>query len=113
MSKRDIQTVAELAGHLAVRGTGVMFKPPKAAVDALKLQRLGRSASTNAVHWCNGTKDQAKCIAANVRYLAQATEILKPYGLKAKVGGDPRGYCLHILGLPGNTLGGDEEGYGI
>lgn len=127
MSKHDITTVCTLAAHLALRspadhrpdpdfpgGTNrYPFPADRIAVDAMKLQRLGRQAFTNAIHRCNGTKDEVKCIAANMRYLAQATEILKPYGLKAKVGGEPRGCCLHILGLRGHTMGGDSDGFGI
>lgn len=124
MSKRDIQNVTTLAAFLAARAVNMTPNSPTIqettglmggarARDAMALQRLGRSACTNAEHDCNGTKSPEKCEAQAARILSKASEILKPYGLKARVTGDPRGYCLKIMGLPGNTWGGDQDGFAI
>lgn len=135
MSKRDIQTVCTLAAHLAQRQehivTGIMEyedyikKPAECAADAMTLQRLGRRARNNEVKRCNvpgyywedagdsrPSKD-CKYQAEFTRIALRVRELLKPYGLRASLGGDPRGCCLHVLGLPGNTWGGKEEGFGI
>lgn len=127
MSKRDIQNVTTLAAFLAARAVNMTPNSPTIqettglmggarARDAMALQRLGRSAHRNAERLCNGLEfmeDREKAEAQEHRILAKALEILKPYGLKAKVTGDPRGYCLKIMGLPGNTMGGDQDGFAI
>lgn len=45
---------------------------------------------------------------------AKAAAIAKKYGATVQ-SGDPRGYVLHLhkAGLRGNTMGGDESGFGI
>lgn len=42
-------------------------------------------------------------------------EALKPYGIKADLGGDPRGACvkLHLKSKRYNTWGGEESGYAV
>lgn len=122
MSKRDIIAVTTLAAHLAQRTATfstmgkpdtVMRSPACAATDAMALQRLGRSAANNATRLCNIPDYQERHDIIAGKLHAQAQAILKPYGLRCTVGGDPRGFCLFVVGLPGNTLGGDQDGYGI
>lgn len=85
-----------------------------AAKDALALHKLGNKARKLAEENCNGTLPELRYARLDGEILREATTILSPYkGLKASSGGDPRGYVFHIHGLPGNTLGGDEHGYGI
>jgi hypothetical protein len=38
-----------------------------------------------------------------------------PQGWRAQTSGDPRGCCLHLFGkgLSANTMGGEEDGYGV
>lgn len=128
MSKRDILTVCTLAAHLALRDalTTPGHSPVPChdaagnyAADAMRLQRLGRRARNNETKRCNlrdyySEEDHGcKYNGEQARMSLLLRDILTPYGLKGYVGGDPRGYCLHILGLPGNGMGGDQEGFGI
>lgn len=124
MSKQDIINLTSLAAHLSAIEMLMTREAPDEymsrrfpahhiAADAMKLQRLGRSASNNATRLCNIPNYQERHDINAGRIHAQATEILKKYDLKCTVEGDPRGFCLFIQGLPGNTLGGDEAGYGV
>lgn len=136
MSKRDILTVCMLAAHLAQRQhtveTGIgcfeeyIRQPQQCAADAMALQRLGRSArnmyARNAAWRASPLPDYhqwgpAKAREQDKRIREQAAVILRPYGLTCDLSdgstATDSGPCLHILGLPGNTLGGDEAGYGI
>lgn len=130
MSKRDIIAVTTLAAHLARKGerTPEMYGEPSArfSADAMALQRLGRSArnmyARNAAWRASPLPDYhqwgpAKAREQDKRIREQAAVILRPYGLTCDLSdgstATDSGPCLHILGLPGNTLGGDEAGYGI
>lgn len=131
MSKQQIMDVCTLAAHLAQRqplrvnlgelpATALFdFSGNRCASDAMRLQKLGRRARNNETKRCNvpdyysEENHGCKYNGEQARMSALLREILAPYRLKGSVGGDPRGYCLHILGLPGNTLGGDEDGFGI
>lgn len=120
MSKADIENVTALAAHLSLTwATRHYFQRPKfmsastAAQDAMKLQRLGRRATRNAERYCNITDYEPRYNQECTRILKAAAEILDTYDLVPKLSGDPRGYCLKIKGLPGNTWGGDEAGFGI
>lgn len=111
MSRADILTVCTLAAHLAVRGEGVMDKPPQAAVDALALQRLGRRtnrmfAFAKAEKDYYGTKLEAM-VQEKGRIEAAGEAILKPYGLRCRVFGAERPPGFYILELPSNVDHGD------
>lgn len=115
MSRAEILDVCTLAAHLAtitaqrdyptLRGAACVDE----AADAMKLQRLGRSARNVGKKWRNGlyTNDQHE--TAMQRLDRKVDEILTPYGLDGRA----RDHGLRIVGLPGNTLGGDGEGFGI
>lgn len=124
MSKADIENVCTLAAHLAAVAINKTPNSPtlqeqtgrfgvNRARDAMKLQRLGRRAHRNAERYCSEQGYEDRYEPEKARIERQAAEILAPYGLTAQVTGDPRGYCLKIMGLPGNTWGGDESGFGI
>jgi hypothetical protein len=113
-----IQNTITLAVELA-RRPDQDLGAERIASDAMKLQTLGRRADSASVALCNGWIDQDKHErkAASIRKSADA--ILTFYSLRAKVGGDPRGYCLKIVAQPDcppfafNTWGGQESGYGV
>lgn len=113
MSKADIENVCTLAAHLVMHPhtPGNYPNAAKATHDAMRLQRLGLRALRRAEKWCNVPDYEPEPEGERIAKLA--AEILAPYGLTAQVTGDPRGYCLKIMGLPGNTWGGDESGFGI
>lgn len=126
MTKRAILDVCTLSAHLATqRALRFTFSPDlesglthissaaECAADAMALQRLGRSATNNATRLCNVPNYQERHDRQAGSIHAKAQAILKPYGLTCTVGGDPRGYNLFVIGLPGNTLGGDQDGFGI
>lgn len=68
---------------------------------------------------CNGWRQQEAHDKKRASIEAKANEIAGHYWLRAKAGGDPRGFCLHLFStnkkrpLGGNTWGGDEAGWGI
>ena len=115
MSKADIENVTQLTAHLAMHPhtPGNYPNAGKASADAMRLQRLGRRANRNAERYCTITDYEPAYNAECARILKAAAEILDKYDLVPKLSGDPRGYCLKIKGLPGNTWGGDEAGFGI
>lgn len=117
-----------LAAHLAARGA----LPHHAAAIAEELGRIAKSASNAATAACNTQYGSDALERRTARNLKRATALLARYqgisiegahmapatikamrGLSVTIGGDPRGYCLHVLGLPGNGMGGDESGFGI
>lgn len=124
MTLNESQTVATLAAHLAARAINKTPNSPTLqdatgrlagarAADAVKLWKLSTRARRDAERLCNIPNYQAAYDRSQQRILDSANEILSPYGLGVYVSGDPRGCCLHILGLPGNTLGGDSVGLGL
>lgn len=120
---RDASNITILAATLAARG----MVPHHAAALAEELAAIGRSASRAATDACNTphgyealekrtarNRKRAESVMARYRGEGFATATVKAMrGLSVKIGGDPRGYCLHIVGLPGNSWGGDSEGFGI
>lgn len=118
MSKQDILNVSTLTAHLMARveHSSERFIRTAASVaqDAMALQKLGRRANKLAERACSDSSySEEKQAAEEARIASKVDNILRPYGLTAKISSDPRGYCLKIQGLPGNTWGGDEEGFGI
>lgn len=87
------------------------------AVDAEALEsslyRLALKAERNAESLCNVTDytDKLEQLHTSLNALAKRHCI----DLRAKIGGDPRGYCLKLILPDGtyNTWGGPEAGYGI
>lgn len=135
MSKRDIQTVCELAAHLALRDalstpghspTPCHIVAPMYASDAMRLQKLGARArrmyAKNADWRSRGVPNYrgwgpAQAREEDKRITEELLKVLNPYGLHATLvdGYSERedSLCLFILGLPGNTLSGDQEGFGV
>lgn len=116
MSKRDIETVCTLAAHLALKGNDrtVEFPPygfgaGRCAADAMTLQRLAQNirARNKALGNINTAREWAEYLE---KMQPKVDAVLKPYGLHADY---TLGDRLRILGLPGNTLGGEEGGVGI
>lgn len=122
MSKRDIETVCCLAAHFALKSAVNLSGPdgplaPRCAADAMTLQRLGRRARRNAakrwIHPANrNTREEIQPYLEECQRIhREAQALLHPYGLGREVIVHRDG--LTIPGLPGNTLGGDDSGYGI
>lgn len=122
MSKHEIQNVCRLTALLALHDVEPIPGEVAAqqfnmcgryAADAMRLQKLGRRALRWAEKQCN--IPDYNPAPEEERIMSQAGDLLNGYapGLQVRLSGDPRGYCLHIIGLPGNTLGGDEDGFGI
>lgn len=109
MSKRDIFTVCELAAHLALKAPGRYPLVGAYASDAMALQRLGRNmrAKNKALGNINTAREWAEYLE---KMQLKVDAVLKPYGLHADY---TLGDRLRILGLPGNTMGGDQDGFGI
>ena len=113
MSKRDIIAVCELAAHLALHSTyaalgDVATRGPRAAADAMRLQRLGRRTRNlfkklDAV-WAYrlelGVQEKGRIEEAG-------NAVLQPYGLSCHVVGEYPGF--YIRGLPANTESAIEE----
>lgn len=120
MSKRDITVVCELAAHLACceimnaqrqDGPGVyQVDGPAIAADAMKLQRLGRSAMRALDRYSDseaGASPGAYTeweLQERWRQIEEyADEVLRPYGLTAHCHDHPFiAECLCISGLPDN-----------
>lgn len=116
MKSEDVLQAAALAVMLERRrGNASVYPPP----DVQELFALGRRAAALALKQCNDPRWSDKDEKAQTRCEKRANEIVEPYGLRAEVQGDPRGYCLKLFStdkrkpLRGNTFGGDESGYGI
>lgn len=86
MSRREVETVATLAAHLAqrenchrctltelIRGP---FDAPQCAADALALQRLGRNIRAKAQHI-----ERLRWGTYLMNMAGKAEKVLKPYGL--------------------------------
>jgi len=119
MKSDYIENTITFAAILARLYPDALKSPSAVAQDAIALQKLGRQADSNAIALSNAYRNQ-DAFAKRCKSIAKrAADILEPYGLRANVGGDPRGYCLKITAAPGqpaiphNTWGGAEYGYGI
>ena len=99
--------------------------PYHAAMDALRLIRIGKSAARRAVQACNGIErrgadgrwaaqwtenDEARKERADAKALRQANEILRRYHAEARLQGDPRGYVMRIRFLYDNSANPDWHG---
>lgn len=83
------------------------------AADVLKFRRMASTAESLAMKQCNSADWNEADVAKRDRLRERGNELAKAYGLTVKVGGDPRGFTFKLIGLPGNSWGGDEEGYGL
>lgn len=112
MSKRDIQVVCELAAHLALKAPGRYPLVGAYASDAMALQRLGRSARNMYARLAKDFRGVTihNALAQTERIEAEGNTLLKPYGLSCHV---EQERVFVIDGLPGNTGGGDQDGFGI
>lgn len=111
MSKRDVTVLCTLAAHLQRACVSWQsedfdpdYTPAQCAADAMTLQRMAqniraRAKNMHRIRW--GTYLMNMC--------EKAERVLKPYGLVGVL--SPTG--IVIEGLPGNTGGGEEDGYGI
>lgn len=114
---KNYMELAELSALLARRNPAAHAN--KVACDARDLIRLGRRAETNATNLCNIPNYQETFDKRKRSIKLKAAVICGHYGLRAETAGDPRGYCLRLFAvegspaLRGNTMGGDESGYGI
>lgn len=107
--------IAELAAILATR---IHRKPHRIAEDVMLLSRMGAAAETIAVRLCNGDINQDQFEKRKGSIAKRLKEVEETYSVRFGIGGDPRGYVLKMYSqndkpIFGNTLGGDEEGYGI
>ena len=123
MSKREIIAVTTLAAHLAQRMTNeppgyfvdhCSPKPEQCAADAMRLQRLGRSARNNDLRCQRGTVKLQAIEQQDRRIQENARRILEPYGLSPRLEANaaPKP-CLYIMGLPSNQPESTAEGFGI
>jgi hypothetical protein len=99
-----------LAAHLARKSPETA--PHLIARDVLALSRLARTLQGYAERDCNQGLTAAHERTRD-RMTEQAREIAQRYGLNARTCGDPRGHSLRLIGLPGNSWGGDADGFGI
>jgi hypothetical protein len=111
MTRDQIENLLTLAVYLGQSFHG--HAPSRKAVyDAQRIHLHARKLSRFAEIECNreATEREIKSAARSEKLIL---EILKKYELRALFSGDPRGYVVKIQGLPGNTWGGDSEGFGV
>jgi hypothetical protein len=106
--------IAKLAAVLAVRCGNLAL----VADDTMLLARIGAAAETKAEQLCNDEIEQWKFDLAQYRLCVRLKPLVGRYAVRFEIGGDPRGYVLKMFSndarpIGGNTLGGDEGGYGI
>lgn len=119
MKREQIENLCQLTAHLALsraspggHGEGSRNLPNMAAASALNIHKYARELSKLAELDCN--QELTRSQRSRVVVLETRTNVLlETYGLTATFSGDPRGYVVKILGLPGNTWGGDSEGFGV
>lgn len=97
----------------------------QAMADAAKLESLTGRLKAIAVRQCNGYQtwdhkwdqpaaDRDERLEAKLT--ATVESILAPYGVKAKIGGDPRGAVVYLMTPKTerhNSWGGRESGWGL
>ena len=109
MTNDEAESTARLAVMLARR------EPKRAehlvSGDAMAFHRLAVGLRSLAVAACNADLTSGQEIRQDGLH-RRAEDLAKSYGLTVREG-DPRGYVLHLVGLPGNTWGGDESGWGV
>lgn len=116
--KRTQLQISQLAAMLVLRLPRKSANTHWAAVDAGKLTNLAKKADLHATNLSNGYVTQEWYDEAQETIFTKANVLLQRYHLRAEVGGDPHGYCLKLFAtkgesLRGNTMGGDEAGWGV
>lgn len=106
---KDPSNTTILAAHLAARGLSAHL----AATFAEQLGACARLAKKREIAGGAGIDALARRVAAQWEKWASREACAALNGLSITIGGDPRGHCLHVVGLPGNSLGGDESGFGL
>lgn len=79
-----------------------------------RIARIGAIVRRHDENACNREVTPAEEEGA-ARCMGQIVKIAASLGCEVKHNPDPRGYTIRLLapGLPGNTWGGDSEGWGI
>jgi len=117
VTKGQAENLLNLAVHLARMRPGIPAH--QIAADVREFSRLAGICRRVAVARCNGTGEarrNKRTLERVCMRLGKAGGLLGSYApMSAQVEGDPRGYVFHLKHpkLPGNTLGGQERGYGI
>lgn len=123
MTRDQAQNLLNLAVHLARMRPGLPAH--QIAADVREFSRLAGICRRVAVARCNGEGDESahRKTMQRVGFALGGNEgVLGRYpGMVAQTEGDPRGYVFHLrmdpkrsgYTLPGNTLGGIEQGYGV
>lgn len=112
MNRAEIMDLLKLASLLARKSDRDVGN---IAGDVLKLSTLGKRASSRAVRICNDSGYASDAQKRDKdRILSRAAGVVSAYNLSVSADGDPRGCCLHIHGLGAwNTIGGEEDGWGL
>lgn len=110
MDKNQVENLCQLTAHMAERRGSIT--PTYAALTAIEIHGHARALSKLAEAECNTGLTKRQQAREEVLQKRIAV-LLKTYGLRATFSGDPRGYVVKIVGLPGNTWGGDSEGFGV
>lgn len=106
MNSSQIENLCQLTAHLTARLGVPLWR------DAIEIHKLARHLTRYAEKDCNvGLNDSDKRTVDRLE--KRIAELLQACGLKANFSGDPRGYVVKVQGLPGNTWGGDSEGFGV
>jgi hypothetical protein len=111
MSESKTEYAARVA-HLSAILAGLGLSPYDCAMRAQNLVREGYRAAKIAENLCNIPDYQGQ---KRFEALLRRVKEYLPQGWRAQTSGDPRGYCLHLFGkgLSANTMGGEEDGYGV
>jgi hypothetical protein len=113
MTNKDAEEIAELAVRLAYI---YPVRPQIVARAVLALRREGQRAVRLAEDQCNRQPKTAREFDNRERaILVRCDAALASLGAPKNAPVRVRGYCLrlHHSMLPGNTMGGDAEGYGV
>lgn len=111
MDKHQQENLMLLAVYLGQSNKGTASA--RLAVQyAKEIHKYSRRLSVLAEIECNREVTERER-REEERLQKRVNALLKPYDLRARFEGDPRGYVVKIQGLPGNTWGGDSEGFGV
>lgn len=108
LTSAHLETAVMLARHFPDLGSG-------AIVDAIeRITRAGAEVRFLDEAECNNdlSREEKK---RRQRFLAKCAKAAAEIGCEILHGDDPRGYTVRLRapGLPGNTWGGPNEGWGI
>lgn len=117
MKKEHLELAVILSRHGPMKDPNIFLAADVAEI-ARKLIREAAGQTRLSVDLCNGAVSQefyAQCKAARKIRI----DVLLAYtGVRAELGGDPRGYVLKLFSttkkpLPHNSWGGAESGWGV